>query len=147
MVTTSPTGGGDPLHCAGPVSERGVWFTSFEASEYFHTSDFGTAHVPDWVVAAVANGPDPIDPATGGCALALLGGEAWRVQPRAPRWSDKHTKYYRVFRAFLGVEDYEVWPESAHHGSRVSAVSEHETLFAACHAVANALGEWPGVDA
>ena len=71
--------------------------------------------------------PDPDDPATAGCLLALLGVEAWRIQythgyngvfytpsePSRDRWSEP------------------TWIQVA-------------TLGRACIAAAHALGRWPG---
>lgn len=69
--------------------------------------------------------PDLSDPATGGCCLALLGDEAWRVRyVNAGRWE-----------AYLG----NMRPIHAFTSSTV-----YDSLGAACFAVAEALGRWPG---
>jgi len=65
--------------------------------------------------------PDPDDPATAGCLLALLGDDAWRVRA-AHAQNRRH-------------------PWQVDHGDRISW---HETLGPACIAAAEALGRWPG---
>lgn len=81
-------------------------------------------------IATVQPGqPDPTDPATAGCLLALLGSEAWRVK--------FSTSFAKRDAGTPWVAD--LWTQETGHAS-----SLHPTLGAACIAVAEALGRWPG---
>lgn len=66
--------------------------------------------------------PDPDDPATAGCLMALLGEEAWRVVNRSRTWCAA-TTYVNVPSGWI------------------RGISTHGR---ACIAAAAALGRWPG---